>query len=128
MSEGSAAPISAPAAAKEGFSTVQIVLGVLFILLWLLGAAALAFLKFFAGIMANDSGAVSSELHANVLVTLMGGQALTALAGIPAGLAIFWRGHRGLLIAIFATLLLGGGYIQYRAFSTFSKAATEAQP
>lgn len=90
-------------------------LGVLFALLWLTGAALLGFFKFMAGVMANDSGTASHETHLALISGLMIGQALTALAGIPAGLAFFMRRARKKLLWTFALLLVAG--IAFQAIS-----------
>lgn len=106
-------------AGKAGVSIMLVICGILFMVLWLCGAAALGMMKLMAGVMANDSGAASNEAHMTLLFGMMGGQLLTGLAGIPAGLAIFWRGWRKRLLWIFAIMLSAGILIQAAAFYQF---------
>ena len=105
--------------AKGGVSVVMVICGILFIALWLCGAAALGMMKLMASLMANDSGAASNEAHMTLIFGMMGGQLLTGLAGIPAGLAFFWRGWRKRLLWTFAIMLVVGLLIQAAAFFNF---------
>ncbi|MFN0076730.1 MAG: hypothetical protein ACKVY0_09665 [Prosthecobacter sp.] len=104
---------------KAGVSVALVICGVLFIALWLCGAAALGMMKLMASLMANDSGAASSEAHMTLIFGMMGGQLLTGLAGIPAELAFFWRGWRKRLLWTFLIMLVVGILIQAAAFFKF---------
>jgi hypothetical protein len=105
-------PADAGAAPKPGVSVPMLILGILFIVVWLTGATLLGLLKLIVGVMANDSGAASAETHMGLISSLMVGQALTATAGIPAGLAFFMRAARKKLLWAFALLLVSGVVIQ----------------
>lgn len=105
--------------AKAGVSIALVICGILFIALWLCGAAALGLMKLMASLMANDSGAASSDAHTTLIFGMLGGQLLTGLAGIPAGLAFFWRGWRKRLLWTFFIMLVTGLLIQAAAFWNF---------
>ena len=105
--------------AKAGVSVVMVICGILFIALWLCGAAALGMMKMMASLMANDSGAASGDAHMTLIVGMMVGQLLTGLAGIPAGLAFFLRGWRKRLLCTFAIMLVVGILIQVAALWNF---------
>lgn len=112
-------PPDSGAAPKPGVSVPMVILGILFILAWLAGATLLGVVKFMVGVMANDSGAASNETHMGLISGLMAGQALTATAGIPAGLAFFLRGARKKLLWAFALLLVTGVIIQVLSVRSF---------
>lgn len=112
-------PPDSGAAPKPGVSVPMLILGILFIVAWLAGATLLGLLKLMAGVMANDSGAVSNETHMGVISGLMVGQALTATAGIPAGLAFFMRAARKKLLWAFALLLVTGIVFQVLSVRSF---------
>jgi len=59
-------------------------------------------------LMANDAGSAPAEAQTNMVLLLLDGQILAGAAGLPLGLAIFWRARRKLLVRIFAALLGGG--------------------
>lgn len=112
-------PPPADSQPKSGVSVPMVILGILFILVWLTGATMLGVVKFMVGVMANDSGAASSETHLGLISGLMGGQALTATAGIPAGLAFFMRAARKKLLWAFALLLVSGIILQVLSVRSF---------
>jgi hypothetical protein len=112
-------PADAGAAPKPGVSVPMLILGILFIVVWLTGATLLGLLKLIVGVMANDSGAASAETHMGLISSLMVGQALTATAGIPAGLAFFMRAARKKLLWAFALLLVSGVVIQILSVRSF---------
>ncbi len=72
-----------------------------------------------ANLMANDSGAAAPEQHMALLLGMLGGQILTAAAGVPGGLAFFWRGRRRALAGWFAILFVIGAFAQAWAFHAF---------
>ncbi len=100
-------------------SALAVTGGVIFILVWLGGAALLGTLKLMAGLMANDSDAATEGQHLGLLGGVMVGQLLTALAGVPAGLAFFWRNQRRKLLWAFAVMLISGIGIQAGAIFGF---------
>lgn len=112
-----------PHASNLVASTLQVTGGIVFIVIWLTVAAAWAVLSLMGGLMANDSGAVSSDKHGMMLAWMLVGEILVALAGIPAGLAFFLSGHRSLLLWSFAGLLVAGLAIQGWALWSFFSAA-----
>ncbi len=112
-------PPDSGAAPKPGVSVPMLILGILFIVVWLTGATLLGLLKLIVGVMANDSGAASAETHMGLISSLMVGQALTATAGIPAGLAFFMRAARKKLLWAFALLLVSGVVIQILSVRSF---------
>ena len=78
-------------------------LGLIFIVGWTSVHIIWAYLSLMGGLMANDSGAKSSGSHGAFILGLMAGEALTALAGIPAGLAFFWAPMRKKLLMAVGT-------------------------
>jgi hypothetical protein len=97
----------------------MIFLGLAFMALWLAGAFVLGGLKLMASVMANDSGAASPDAHMTLIGGMMAGQVLTGLAGIPAGLAFFWRTWRRRLLWAFGILLIVGVTVQILSFTSF---------
>jgi hypothetical protein len=81
-----------PAVAK-GVSGWRVVLGVLFMAVWIVGHVIWATMALMGTAMANDSGAATSEAHVSLMGGVLGGQVVAGLAGIPGGLAFFWRGR-----------------------------------
>ena len=96
-----------------------IILGVVFILLWVAGHIAWAALSFVGSVMANDSGAATSDQHMTLIFGMLAGQVLAGGAGIPGGLAFFIRSKRKLLVWVFAALFVIGALIQIWAFQSF---------
>ena len=74
--------------------------------------------------MANDSGAASSDQHMSLIGGILGGQFLAGAAGIPGGLAFFWRSARKWLWISFAILFIAGAIWQILAFLSFFRAAS----
>ncbi len=105
--------------AKEGMSTAWVVCGILFIVFWIIAHLAWAGLSFMADVMANDSGRASQDKHMTLILGMIGGQVLCGAAGIPAGLAFFWRRKRKLLLWLFALLFVAGALIQGGVFYSF---------
>jgi hypothetical protein len=85
---------------------------------------AWAYLSFVASLMANDSGKASAAEHLSLIVGMLGGQVLAGAAGIPAGLAFFWRGRRKWLLWLFAILFVTGALGQVWAFNAFFSSAS----
>jgi hypothetical protein len=106
-------------ATKPGVSAAWVVCGILFILFWLIAHLAWAGLSFMADVMANDSGRAAEGKHMTLIFGMIGGQVLCGAAGIPAGLAFFWRDRRKLLLWLFAILFVIGALIQGGVFYSF---------
>ena len=106
-----------PAAAKT--SVAMIILGILFTVVWIAGHFVWAAMAMMGSLMANDSGAASSDQHMALIGGVLGGQVLAGAAGISGGLAFFWRKPRKWLIITFALLFIGGAVWQYMAFQSF---------
>jgi hypothetical protein len=104
-------------------STLLVAGGVLFIILWLVGAGAWAVASVTGMAMANDSGAVAPDRHATLFLILLAGEFIAALAGVPGGLAFFWASWRGFLAGAFAVLLVLGAGLQIYALWSFARAA-----
>lgn len=96
-----------------------VVLGILFMLLWLGGAFVLGAMKLMASVMANDYGSASADSHLGMIAAVMGGQVISGLAGIPGGLAFFSPGKRKKLWGIFFAMLVGGVLVQAAALYLF---------
>ena len=112
-----------PAVAK-GVSGWMVVLGVLFMAVWIVGHVIWATMALMGTAMANDSGAASSEAHVSLIGGVLGGQVVAGLAGIPGGLAFFWRGARKGLWILFGVLFVSGAAWQILAFQSFVSAAS----
>lgn len=111
-----------PAVAK-GVSAWMVVLGVLFMGVWIAGHVIWATMALMGTVMANDSGAASSEAHVSLMGGVLGGQVVAGLAGIPGGVAFFWRGARKVLWILFGVLFVSGAVWQILAFKSFVTAA-----
>ena len=110
-----------PTAQESGksVSILMIGLGLIFVVIWLAGSFVLGTMQLMASVMANDSGAASADTHMTLIGGMMAGQLLTSLAGIPAGLAFFWRSWRKRLLWTFGLLLVAGLAIQILSFTSF---------
>lgn len=108
-----------PIVAKEKPPVVWVVCGILFIIVWIIAHLAWAGLAFMANAMANDSGRIAEAKHLTLIFGMMVGQVICGAAGIPAGLAFFWRRRRKLLLWLFALLFVGGALIQGGVFYSF---------
>jgi hypothetical protein len=87
-------PPALPRRSDAPASGLMTVIGVLFMLGWLGVAFVLGGMSLMASLMANDSGSASSGAHMAFIGGVLGGQILTGLAGIPAGMAFFRKGRR----------------------------------
>jgi len=79
--------------------------GLLVATIWIAGASLVTSLSLIGTLMANDSGEVSAEAQTKMVLLVLGGQIVAGLAGLPLGLAVFWRTRRKLLMRVFAWLL-----------------------
>jgi len=89
-----------------------VVLGILFMLLWLGGAFVLGAMKLMASVMANDSGSASADSHLGMIAAVMGGQVIS-------GLAFFSPGKRKKFWGIFFAMLVVGVLVQAAALYLF---------
>jgi len=116
--EPTVSAISTPRS-SAGASTLLVILGILFIILWIITHLAWAGLSFMADVMANDSGRAAQDKHLMLIFGMIGGQVLCGAAGVPAGMAFFWRSRRKLLLWLFAILFVAGALIQGGVFYSF---------
>jgi hypothetical protein len=107
-------------ATRTGF---LIVLGVAFTAVWLALHFVWASLAMMGGLMANDAGRATGDEHMALILGVLAGQIIAGAAGIPAGLAFFWRSRRKLLLGIFLAAFLTGALCQAGAFWFFARAA-----
>lgn len=113
---------STPSPPSGQTSPLFVVLGVLFILGWAAVSVVLITMSLMGTLMANDSGAAASDRHSSLILGVLLSQIVTGLAGIPAGLAFFWRSRRKLLLCLFAILLILGILGQVGSFMAFMPA------
>ncbi len=105
-------------------SMLAILGGIAFIVAWLGLAGVWAVMSLMGGVMANDAGRVGADRHATLLVVLLIGEVLVALAGVSGGLAFFLPDHRATLWWTFAGLLAAGAAMQIWAGWSFISAAS----
>ena len=86
-------------------NVLRILAGLLLTALWIAGASLVISLSLMGTLMANDAGTVSASAQTQMILLVLAGQILVGVAGIPLGLAIFWRTRRKLLVRLFAGLL-----------------------
>jgi len=103
----------------KGASAWLVASGIIFIILWLAGAFVLGTMKLMASVMANDSGSASADAHLGMIASVMGGQIVSGLAGIPGGMIFFSPGRRKRTTLIFLAMLIGGVAIQAAALYLF---------
>jgi hypothetical protein len=113
-----------PPASAKSVSTGSVILGLLFCVLWIVAHIVWATMSLMGSVMANDSGAASSDQHMSLIGGMLGGQFLAGAAGIPGGLAFFWRSARKWLWISFAILFIAGATWQILAFLSFFSAAS----
>lgn len=116
-----AAPSPTPAGA--GLSTVGLLGGLAFVVVWLGAAALWAVTSLMGGLMANDAGRLAADRHTGLLLVMLVGEILVGLAGIVAALAIALPTHRAGLLRNFAVLLALGLLAQAWAIWSFVTAA-----
>lgn len=104
---------------KQGVSAVLVVIGVLFIVAWLATTFVLGVVALPALLMANDSGAHPDGQHMKLIGGTLGSLLMLGASGVPAGLAMFWRGWRKGLLWTFAVLFGGGGVMLWSAIRSY---------
>lgn len=103
-------------------SALSIVLGLLFTGLWLCGHVVWGSMALMGTLMANDAGAATNDQHIAMMGGVLGGIVMAGSAGIPGGLAFFWRSARKWLWLSFALFFIGGAVWQVIAFRSFMAA------
>jgi hypothetical protein len=109
---------------SHGIRISLIIGGILFAGLWIAAHFVWASMALMGTLMANDAGAATSDQHVAFMGGMLGGQILAGAAGIPGGLAFFWRSLRKWLWILFAALFVGGAVWQVVAFQSFTTAAS----
>jgi len=109
---------------SNGVRTALVLCGLLFAGLWVAGHIVWASMSLMGTLMANDAGGASSDQHMAFMGGILGGQIMAVAAGIPGGLAFFWRSLRKWLWILFAALFVGGAVWQVVAFQSFTTAAS----
>lgn len=94
-------------------------IGIAFIVVWLGLAAVWFVMSLMAGVMANDSGTVDSNFHAAMLITLMLGELIVAIAGVLGGASFIATGVGASLWKAFWILLAVGVLMQVAAIGLF---------
>jgi hypothetical protein len=89
-------------------NALRILAGTSLALVWIAGASLVISLSLMGTLMANDAGTASAAAQTKMVLLVLVGQILAGAAGLPLGLAVFWRARRKLLVRIFAVLLGGG--------------------
>lgn len=79
--------------------------GIAVIVVWLAGAVVWGVMSIMSTAMANDAGTIAPELHARMLILLVIGEVLVAIAGVALGLSIPWDAKHDLLMTMFWWLL-----------------------
>jgi hypothetical protein len=103
---------------------LSVLAGIAFIVVWLAAAAVWAMMSLMGGLMANDAGRVDPDRHLMLLIVLVVGEALVALAGVAGGSAFFVSSLRATLWWSFAGLLVVGAALQVWAAWSFLSAAS----
>lgn len=101
------------------FSPILVAVGILLTACWTVAHIAWGMMAFMANLMANDSGSASPDRHLLLIGGMIAGQVLAGLAGIPAGLAVFWHGRRKILLLGFLWLFLLAIVLQVVVFASF---------
>jgi hypothetical protein len=95
------------------------IVGILFIVVWLALAGAWFVVSGMVGAMANDSGSVDSGFHANMLILLMIGELVVAVAGVLGGSSFVFATVGAGLWRAFWILLAVGILLQVAAVGLF---------
>lgn len=93
--------------------------GIVFVVVWLALAAVWFVMSSMAGLMANDSGSVDSGFHAAMLVVLMLGELVVAIAGVLGGCSFVFAEAGAALWKAFWILLAVGILLQAAAIGLF---------
>ena len=93
--------------------------GIAFIVVWTALAAVWFVMSIMAGVMANDSGTVDTGFHTAMLVTLVLGELVVAIAGLLGGGSFIFTGIGASLWRAFWILLAVGVVMQVGAIGLF---------
>ncbi|MDZ4290037.1 MAG: hypothetical protein U0984_18875 [Prosthecobacter sp.] len=113
-----------PPGSSPAVTGLLVLAGIVFTVLWIVAHVTWATMSLMGTLMANDSGAASNDQHMALMGGMLGGQIVAGAAGIPGGLAFFWRGKRKLLLILFAILFVAGALWQVAAFYSFFSSAS----
>lgn len=124
-----------PATHAQKFKTGQVIAGVSLIVVWGLvhivlfyliaggGIVVAVFLQAILSILFPGRSLAAGADVMGWIVPLQVGLTLGGIAGIPAGLAIFWKEHRKLLWSLFGVSFLGAAIFDiYAVVRLFSEA------
>lgn len=100
-------------------NTLRTIGGVVLSAAWIAGSVVIFSLSMFGVFMANDAGSVSASAQTAMILLVLGGQVVAGTAGLPLGLACFWRKRRKILLVTFAALLGLGLLLQIAGIFTF---------
>jgi hypothetical protein len=100
-------------------TVILVAAGLVFTTAWIYIHIIWAAMAGAANLMANDSGNASLGAWGGLIGGMFVGQVIAASAGIPGGLAFFWRGRRWLFMLLFAILVIAGALCQIASFHSF---------
>jgi len=107
-------------AQQSGGLAWRVPLGIFVAALWIFAAIFVMSMSAMGALMANDAGMATAEAQTTMVLGVLGGQALALLAGVPLGLAVFWRARRRLLVRVFAVLFGLGLLLQILGVYAFA--------
>jgi len=110
---------NAPPKRSFVLTIILVVAGLIFSVVWIYAHIVWATMSAMASMMANDSGKSSMGAWGGLIGGMLMGQVIAGSAGIPGGLAFFWRGRRRLLILLFLILFIVGALCQVWSFHNF---------
>jgi len=87
---------------------------------WVVTAIFVMSMSAMGALMANDAGVVTAETQTTMVLGVLSGQALSLVAGVPLGLAVFWRTRRKLLVQLFGALFGLGLLLQILGVYAFA--------
>ena len=101
-------------------NALRVAAGLAVAAIWIAVAALVMSMSAMGALMANDAGVVTAETQTTMVFSVLGGQALALFAGVPLGLAVFWRTRRRLLVRVFAILFGLGLLLQILGVYAFA--------
>ncbi|MDZ4290038.1 MAG: hypothetical protein U0984_18880 [Prosthecobacter sp.] len=132
---------SQPAAATPTPGTGQVIGGIVFIVVWALVHVVLFYLFFASGVLVDimlkivrsimfpgESRTLTGDEVFGWTGILQTGLILAGAAGVPRGLAIFWRSRRKLLLRCFWIAFFAGVFCELYAVYMLLAAAFSARP
>lgn len=97
------------------------IIGPLFVVVWLGLAIGWFFLSLMAASMAYDGRAVTTRLHEALMILMFLGEAVVVLAGLIGGAAFVFADHAPLLWRIFWITLAVGALLQVGGITRLAK-------